>query len=72
LKIENLKELKALLRLCQTEGVHSIEIDGIKMLLGEPKVGAPVVQDSKPEPALYTDEDLLMWSAGGHSAPEGN
>lgn len=39
MKIENLKDLKALIKLCRLTGVEAIEIDGIKMNLGtEPTV----------------------------------
>lgn len=38
MKIESLKSLKALIKLCQTEGVRAIEIDGIKLDLNSPPV----------------------------------
>lgn len=69
MKIDNLKDLKALLKACHEHGVHNIEIDGIKMQIGEPK-SAAAESDSKPIAPTYTEEDLLMWSAGGHITEE--
>lgn len=34
MKIENLKELQKLIKLCRAEGVESIRVDGIEMHLG--------------------------------------
>lgn len=36
MKIESLKSLKALIKLCQTEGVRTIDIDGIRLELNTP------------------------------------
>jgi hypothetical protein len=71
MKIENLADLKKLLKACQDFGVHNIEVDGIKMQLNA--VDASQASDAKsaPEaPQAYSDEDLLMWSSA-HPEYEG-
>ena len=66
MKIENLGELKKLLKLCHEQGVHSIEIDGIKMQIGAPEAKSNVEAATELQnDAQYSDEELLMWSAGG-------
>lgn len=67
MKIENLPDLKKLLKVCQDFGVHTIEIDGIKMQIS----GAPTPLDvlsektASGEPQI-SDEDMLLWSATPH------
>lgn len=66
MKIENQKELEALLKLCRRQGVRSIEIDGIKMLIEPLEQEKPQQQSaSVPLAALpgLTDEDILLWSS---------
>lgn len=67
LKIESLIELRKLLKLCHEQNVRSITIDGITMQLEPQAADMPAQADQKldSEQPQYTDEDLLMWSAGG-------
>lgn len=51
MKIDNLKQLKALIRTCRDEGVNRITVDGIEMTLE----GAPKIKPS-PTPGAYTPD----------------
>lgn len=65
MKIETIKDLEAVLKLCRRQGVTSINIDGIRLSLGElpaPKTPETAKDDTKVEDQ-YTDEDLLFWSS---------
>lgn len=70
MKIETLKDLEALVKMCRKHSVREIAVDGISMRIDE------MVQDAKevaaaPEAvaaSFYTDEDVLNWS----SAPIGS
>lgn len=66
LKIDSLVELRKLLKLCHEQNVRSITIDGITMQLEPQDSEVPKQADQKldSEQPQYTDEDLLMWSAG--------
>ena len=44
MKIDSLKQLKAIVRLCQESGVSSIEIDNVKMIIS-PKAQQPQAPD---------------------------
>jgi hypothetical protein len=65
MKVETLKELEALVKMCRKHGVRSIEVDGIKMLIEEPDLpkSSEAASDPKTEQPL-TDEQLLFWSSG--------
>lgn len=65
MKVETLKELEALVKMCRKHGVRSIEVDGIKMLIDEPeqKPTTATGADLKTE-QTYSDEDMLFWSSG--------
>ena len=65
MKIENQKELESLLKLCRRQGVRSIEIDGIKMLIEPLEQEKPQQQASSSVTGLpgLTEEDLLLWSS---------
>lgn len=63
MKIETIKDLEAVLKLCRKQGVTSISIDGIQLAIGDlpeekPKTEQPVPTASQD----YTDEQLMMWS----------
>jgi len=64
MKIETLKDLESVLKLCRKQGIDSLEIDGIKIVFGETPSKANLNTDNKdPEtPAEPSEEDLLMWS----------
>lgn len=61
MKIENLKQLKELIQLCQKSGVKTIEIDGIVMSLGD----APV----KERKAKSTKTRTIYGPAGAVEIP---
>lgn len=69
MKVENLKDLKALIALCQKSGVAAITIDGIQMNFIAPQAKAraspPMNLDMPPEYSAqitvdepYSDKDL--------------
>lgn len=62
----NLKELEGLFKLCRKYGLKSYTHDGIVLTFTDEmpeKVNKESSADPKTEPA-YTDEDVLLWSAG--------
>lgn len=64
MKVESIKQLEQVIKLCRKTGVNSIEIDGVKLMLGEapakPGVAETKVADETP---AYTEEDYLLWSS---------
>lgn len=65
----NLKELEKLMKLCHKYNVKSISVEGISLTIEghiAPKQKLTKAEESSQniEPQ-YTDEDILMWSAGG-------
>jgi hypothetical protein len=67
--VASLKELEALVRMCRKQGVSSVEVDGIKLVMGdEPeratKANSEISKDATDE-SMYDEEQLLMWSAAG-------
>jgi hypothetical protein len=75
LKIESLKDLKAVIKLCRSTGVDSITVDGVELKLGsEPekpvkKVKRTAEIESIPDfidmPDELTPEQLLYYSSQG-------
>lgn len=65
MKIDSLKELEALVKMCNKHGVSNIEIDGIKLKLdGPPELKTELQSNDQSSTAKpFTDEDLLFWSA---------
>ena len=66
MKIENLKELEALVKMCNKHGVSKINLDGIDICLdGAPdqKLKTEQPSTSTESATLYSDEDALLWSA---------
>lgn len=67
MKIESLKDLQAIVALCRKQGVAAIEIDGVKLTLGdEPtkrtyRKTAQLTEEA--QPSAPTQEDLLFWSS---------
>jgi len=61
----NLKELEGLFKLCRKYGVKSYTNEGIVINFEDEMPEKKVVDNSevKTEPG-YTDEDVLLWSAG--------
>lgn len=73
MELPDLKKLKDIINLCRKTGVQCIEINGVKITLGEERVKTPT-KALKSTPTSYddaaavfesdgpTDEELLMWS----------
>lgn len=65
MKIETIKDLEAVLKLCRKQGVTSVQIDGIYLRLGDlPDSKTPETpkEDVKTEDT-YTEEELMFWSS---------
>lgn len=82
MKIESLKDLKKLIALCRSTGVEAIEVEGLKMNLGptpmivkqvknnkvqENQVDNTITEDMKIPTDGLTEEQLLYYSAQGHT-----
>jgi hypothetical protein len=65
MKIDSLKELEALVKMCNKHGVSNIEVDNIKLKLdGPPELKTELQSnDQSNTEKLFSDEDLLFWSA---------
>jgi len=64
MKIETLKDLEAMLKVCRKQGVTSISVDGIVLAIGDaPDTGKPKTEESIPVEGGYTDEDIMFWSS---------
>lgn len=64
MKIENLKDLESVMKLCRKHGVRSIEVDGVKMAVEEPTADLISVQGSDtPEVPKASKDDMLYWSS---------
>lgn len=68
MKIDTLADLRALIKVCRKEGINAIEVDGVKLELGD----VPVRQKLKTEESKivnempsYTEEELMTWSSNG-------
>jgi len=65
----NLKELEKLMKLCHKYNVKSISVDGVSITVDtilpqKLKIDKSTMEQSEPSAPEYTDEDILMWSAG--------
>jgi hypothetical protein len=75
--IENLKDLERLLKLCRKQGVTSIKLGTVELVLGV--MGDPSLPDISegpkdklegfPEDRMLSPEELMYWSAGGPENP---
>lgn len=79
MKIDSLKDLEKLVKLCRKVGIDAIKIDNIEFALAHqptklkattiaPAAYAPggITEDTRIDmPDELTQEQLLMWSAGG-------
>lgn len=78
MKIDNLKQLQQLIKLCRQTGIEAIEVDGIKMNLGPTPVIYKAEKKQLPETTIapggitediqiptngLTEEQLLYYSA---------
>lgn len=61
--INDLKELEKLLKLCRKQGVTSIKVQGIELLLGElPRKSSETEADDDVKSDEPTPEDIMNWS----------
>lgn len=68
MKIESIKELEALMKLCRKQGVQSITVDGIVLCMGdEPEKQGKAVSGDEGKPmqdfSQYTPEEIATWSS---------
>lgn len=71
MKIDTLKDLKALVQLCRKQGIDSIEVDGVKLELGDAPVSKNELRNEATSDNIdtgpqYTDEETLLWSSTAH------
>jgi len=65
MKIDNLKDLENVVKLCKKHGVRNIEVDGIKMQIEEVlEAKNGTAKEEASDANKYSEEELLMWSAG--------
>lgn len=64
MKLENIKQIEQLVKLCRKTGVSKITVDGVTIELGEAPVTKqePVETPDNKENPIYTDDDILNWS----------
>lgn len=70
MKVETLKDLKALIQLCRKQGLTRIEVDGVRLELGDAPTSlarnAADPQDKIETDKQYSDEDVMLWSSTAH------
>lgn len=65
--ISNLKDLESLIKLLRKQGVAECTVDGMHLKLGDPppkKQSVDTTADEQISTPPYTDEQILLWSAG--------
>ena len=81
MKIENIQELQKVIAICRKQGVVSIKVDNLELILGDlpakqtyskrssPPTLSPggITEDTKILTDELTEEQLLMWSATGEN-----
>lgn len=81
--MNDIKELRKLIKLCREQGVQSIRFDGVELHLGDlpqkidkrkyPDLASQslspggITADTKIITDELTDEQMLMWSVGGET-----
>lgn len=65
MKIDNLKDLQALVKYCRKAGIASIEVDGIKLAIGASPKKLAAEESKEVNEKTYTDEEMLFWSSAG-------
>lgn len=66
MKIDNIKDLEAVVKMCNKHGVSSITVDGVTMQLSGPpdlKTEQSLSGDGIKTPDQFTPEQILMWSS---------
>lgn len=65
----NLKELEKLMKLCHKYNVKTISVEGVTLsidnILPQKIKHSKIEEKPSDNEPIYTDEDILMWSAGG-------
>ena len=66
MKIDTLKDLEAMLKICRKQGVESVKVDGLEIKLGDIEAKNPTANNNADvdAPSAYTEEQLLNWSVG--------
>jgi hypothetical protein len=66
MKIDTILELKAVVDLCRKGGIITIEIDNVKLTLGEPPPKRSYIKSAalteETQPRSLTEEEMLLWS----------
>lgn len=67
MKIESLKDLEALIKVCRKHGVEAVSFNGLSMNLGQPvqprrrkNAGSDADIETEGE---YTEDQMLFWSS---------
>jgi len=68
MKIETLKQLESLIKLCKKHGIEEIVVDGIQLKVdithaADKKTARRLSTKDEDSEATYTDEDLINWSS---------
>jgi len=65
MKIESLKDLEAMLKVCRKQGVLAIKVDGIELSLGDVPENKPKgdTSDKIETPDALSGEELMFWSS---------
>lgn len=67
MKIDNIKDLQALVKMCRKTGIKSIEVDGVKLQLGDEPISkkrnAAIETDKIEVDKQYSEEELMFWSS---------
>lgn len=62
MKIDSLKDLEKLIKLCRKTGIEAIEVEGLKMNLGP----TPVIISEKRQKSVQKSNDMLpVYTPGG-------
>lgn len=68
MKIETSKDLALLVKQCRKLGIRSLELNGVKIELGDtPKRKEKFTSEQPKIEGQVSDEDLLFWSAGDNA-----
>lgn len=69
MKIDTLKDLTELVKMCRKNGVRAITVDGITMQIDE-QIDEPkaLKTESTKDIPQYSEEDLLYWSSTSNEA----
>jgi hypothetical protein len=60
--IQDLKDLKALFKLCRAQGVLELKMNGIELKLGNLPTENTTQESSEYESEMISDDKLLYWS----------